>query len=281
MKSILILSIQHTGTFFASKTLAAAYPDSHLRIGSLYEKHNTMGHERYVQEGAIELSDFHPKVDVVPGDFNENMIIPVCPKNDLVDKDVVIGHEHFHKAGSWILKALQRAPAGCPIVIPVRDPLLSLHSKIWREVEQHNNISGLKEKPRKSRLIKWMELYKDMLSIPSEHVFHLPIDAVQSQSEDTRIKLIQDMYKYCDIPFNSSAVRAAKEWNPTNRTYKLISNEKQKTPAPRWENFKEKYLQGDLAHTKAIMDLEFNALHEDKQLIDLMKKIGYQNVLWW
>ena len=281
MKRILVLSIQHTGTFFASKTLAAAYPNSHLRIGSIYEKHRNMGHDRYVQDGAIELSDFYPPNKKVPEDYAEKMIIPVCPEGDLEGKDVVIGHEHFHKPGSWILNALKEAPSGCPIVIPVRDPLLSLHSKIWREVEQHNNVAGIKEKPRKKRLERWIEMYKDILSIPKGHVFHLPIDASHTQTEETQIQLIKDMYEYCDLPFNDSALQAAKDWNPTNRTDKLITDEKGKIPAPRWENFKERYSERDLDHTRAIMGLEFNRLHKEKKLIELMKKIGYKNVLWW
>lgn len=281
MKKILILSIQHTGTFFASKTLAAAYPDTHLRIGSLYEKHNKMGHPQHVREGAIELSDFYPSSNEVPEDYIDKTVVSVCPDKDLDGKDIVIGHEHFHKSGSWILNALKRAPAKCPIVIPVRDPILSLHSKIWREVEQHNNASGIKEKSRKNRLDKWIAMYKDVLSIPKGHAFHLPIDATQSKTEESRIQLIKDMYEYCELPFGENALQAAKEWNPTNRTHKLITNEKGKTPAPRWENFKEKYIKGDINHTRAIMGLEFDILNQEKELIELMKQVGYKDVIWW
>jgi len=281
MKKITVLSIQHTGTFFASATLAAAYPDSHLRIGSLYSKHRKLKHKRYIENGAIELSDFVEPGSVTKKTFFDRAVLSVCPPDDVKGKEIIIGHEHFHKADSWILNDLRKAPAGCPIVVPVRDPLLSLHSKIWREVEQHNNTAGLKVKHRKNRLEKWIELYKGILSIPHKHVFHLPIDAAQSQSKDTRIKLIKDMYKYCNIPFGERALGAAENWNPTNMTYKLITNEKKKTPAPRWENFKERYLQGDIKHTRAIMNLEFDTLHKDKQLIELMKKVGYQNVIWW
>lgn len=277
----LVLSIQHTGTFFASKTLAASFPQSHFRIGSLYEKHKKMGHTKYVEKGAIELSDFYPPVDEVPEDFNEKMVLPVCSKNDLEGKDIVIGHEHFHKPGSWILKALKEAPARCPIVIPVRDPLLSLHSKIWREIEQHNNKDGIKEKHRRNRLKRWIALYKDILSIPKGHVFHLPVDAVQSQTEESRIKIIKDMYEYCGLPFGYAALEQAKGWKPTNRTYNVIKKDKNKTPAACWEDFKEKYLKGDINHTKAIMGLEFEGLREDKELIELMKKVGYEDVLWW
>lgn len=281
MKKILVLSIQHTGTFFVSKTLAAAYPESHLRIGSLYAKHREMKHKRYINEGAIELSDFYPPKEEVPKNYIDKTVLSVCPKGSLDNKDIVIGHEHFHKPDSWILNALKQNPAKCPIVIPVRDPILSLHSKIWREIEQHNNPKGKKEKSRKHRLNKWVKLYKDILSIPKNNVFHLPIDAFHTETEETRVQLIKDMYDYCDLPFNKSAQTAAEEWKPTNTTYNLIKKEILKTPSPKWENFKVKYLERNIEHTKAIMDIEFEQLHKEHELIDLMKKIGYKDVLWW
>ena len=281
MKKILILSIQHTGTFFASKTLAAAYPDSHLRIGSLYDKHIKLGHQRYVTEGVTELSDFYQPTSVVGKDFVEKTVLEVCKKEDIKDKDIVIGHEHFHKADSWILKALIAAPAECPIVIPTRDPILSLHSKMWREIEHHNNKQGGKEKSRRRRLKKWIDMYKKILSIPKGHVFLLPIDAEQSKSEGTRIQLIKDMYRYCDVEFNNTAFKEAQAWSPTNTTDILIRKEHEKIPSPRWENFKERYLAGDIAHTKAIMGMEFEELNKEEKLKELMKKAGYKNVLWW
>ena len=281
MKKILILSIQHTGTFFTSKMLAAAYPNSHLRIGSIYAKHRELEHKRYVKNGAIELSDFHPPVDKVPEDYIDKMVLSICSEKELENKDIVIGHEHFHKPNSWILNALKRAPAKCPIVIPVRDPILSLHSKIWREVEQHNNKTGAKEKSRTKRLEKWIALYKDILSIPKGNVFHFPIDAYHSKTEETRIELIKNMYEYCNLPFSDYVLEEAKKWNPANRTYNLVKSEKNITPSNKWENFKEKYEKRDLDYVKSVMGIEFDKLNKEHKLIELMKKVGYENVLWW
>ena len=281
MKKVLVLSIQHTGTFFTSRTIAASYPNSHLRVGSLYEKHRNMNHERYVEKGPIELSDFYPPSKFVPKDYIDKTVIPVCTPEELKDKDLVIGHEHFHKPDSWILRALKGKPAECPIVIPVRDPILSLHSKIWREIEQHNNPAGKKEKARRKRLERWIALYKDILNIPNKNVFHFPIDAFSSQSEETRIQQVKDLYEYCGLTFNENALQAAQEWIPANKTYRLIEVEKKKKPSNRWENFKQKYAQRDVKHARDIMGLEFEALHKEKHLIELMKRVGYKDVLWW
>jgi hypothetical protein len=281
MKRVLILSIQHTGTFFASSTIASAYPNSHLRIGSLYDKHRKLNHKRFVENGAIELSDFCKPSDVVDGSMFEQTVSTVCTPEDVAGKEIVIGHEHFHKADSWILKALHKAPAQIPIVVPVRDPILSLHSKIWREVEQHNNAGGTREKPRMNRLKKWIAMYKDILSIPEGHVFKLPIDAEQSKTEESRIKLIKDLCAYCNVPFNESCLEKTLKWKPENRTYKVIEKEKKKTPHQKWENFKERYNKGDLNYVKKVMDIEFQALNRDNKLKDLMKEVGYKDVLWW
>ena len=281
MKKILILSIQHTGTFFASKTLAAAYPNSHLRIGSIYAKHRELEHKRYVKNGAIELSDFHPPMEKVLKNYIDKTVLSICSEEELKNKDIVIGHEHFHKSDSWILNALKRFPAECSIVIPVRDPILSLHSKIWREVEQHNNKAGAKEKSRTKRLEKWIALYKDILSIPKGNVFHFPIDAYHSKTEETRIELIKNMYEYCNLPFSDYVLEEAKKWNPANRTYNLVKSEKNITPSNKWENFKEKYEKRDLDYVKSVMGIEFDKLNKEHKLIELMKKVGYENVLWW
>jgi hypothetical protein len=280
MKKIVVLSIQHTGTFFASATLAAAYPDNHLRIGSLYEKHNNLEHERHVASGPIELSDFVKPGNIVDETFFDQAVMEVCTPDDIANKEIIIGHEHYHKPGSWLIDALKRAPAKTPIVTPLRDPILSLHSKIWREIEQHNNVTGLKEKARTNRLKRWIDLYYDIFSIPDGHIFKLPIDAEQSKTEETRVQLIKEMYEYCNVPFNDHGLAAAKAWKQANSTYKLVKNF-DKTPKPRWEAFKKRYLAGDLEHTKKIMGLEFEVLNKEEELKRLMEKAGYRNLLWW
>jgi len=282
MKKIFVLSIQHTGTYFASATIAAAYDKKHqLRIGSLWDKHKKLKHTRFVDTGPIEISDFTKPAETVNDSWFDQAVTSVCTPEDLANKKIIVGHEHHHKAKSWLIAALSKAPAKVPIIIPMRDPLLSLHSKLWREDEQHNNPNETDNKARVRRLKSWIARYIEILSIPKEHIFLLPIDAQQSKTESGRLQLIQDMYSYCKVPFNEKAEIAALAWAPANKTFNLITRLQEKVPKPQWEHFKKQYLERDIQHTKAFMSLEFDELRKQDRLKRLMEKAGYQDVLWW
>jgi hypothetical protein len=279
---IFVWSIQHTGTFFASHTIASAYPGKQqLRIGSLYEKHQKLGHKRYVKTGPIELSDFIKPSERIEEDWTDQAITSVCTPEQLAGKKIIIGHEHHHKAKSWMIESVTKYKPAVPIIVPMRDPLLSLHSKLWRANEEHHNKSWDSAGTRTNRLKSWVERYTELLLIPKEHVFILPIDAQQSETSEGRIQLIQDMFEFCEVPFNDSALKTTNKWAPQNRTHNLISRRNEKGPKPRWEKFKEQYLAKNIPHTKKFMQLEFDLLHKEKRLKELMQKVGYRDLLWW
>lgn len=282
MKKIFVLSIQHTGTFFASYMISSAYPiKSQLRIGSIYEQHQKLGHQRITETNPIELSDFIKPSRQVTESWFDQAVTTVLTPSQIHGKEIIVGHEHHHKAKSWLIKSLHDFPAQTPIIIPVRDPLLSLHSKLWREDEQHNNPKGASKELRANRLNSWIARYKEILSIPKGNVFIFPIDAEQSKTEEGRLQLVEEMFKYCDVPFNDSAQDAAKTWIPDNKTAELIKRTKGIIPKPKWENFKERYNNGDRQHTRKFMAFEFDRLNKEEELKELMKQAGYKNVLWW
>lgn len=279
---IFVWSIQHTGTFFASHTIASAYPnEQQLRIGSLYEKHKKLKHTRYVTAGPIELSDFIKPSKQIEEDWADQAITCVCTPEDLAGKKIIVGHEHHHKAKSWMVKSVTDFKPKVPIIVPMRDPLLSLHSKLWRADEEHHNKGWDRAAARANRLKGWVDRYIELLSVPKGHIFLLPIDATQSQTEQGRLGLIKDLFQFCNVPFNERAIDNAKSWAPQNRTFKLISRRKGPEPKPRWEKFKERYAARDKAHTRKFMGLEFDLLQKEERLKELMKKAGYNDVLWW
>ena len=282
MKKVFILSIQHTGTYFASATISAAYPlEKQLRVGSLWERHRQRGHKRFVDTSPIELSDFTKPEQTIDSSWFDQAVTSVCTPEELAGKNIIVGHEHHHKAQSWLIKAIANAPPKIPIIIPMRDPLLSLHSKLWREDEQHNNPNEMDDESRIRRLSGWIERYIEILSIPQNHAFILPIDASQSKSKNGRLKLIQDMYCYCGVPFNDSARDATLAWEPDNKTADLIARVKADGPHPHWEHFKQRYALGDVVSTRAFMALEFDELNKQTKLKELLQKVGYRKMLWW
>ena len=282
MHKIFIWSIQHTGTFFASHTIASAYSGSkQLRIGSIYERHQKLKHKRFTETGPIELSDFVKPTSEITADWFDEAITTVCTPEELAGKRIIVGHEHHHKAESWMVRAVTNIKPGTRIIVPMRDPILSLHSKIWRAKEQHHASNWSADKVRANRLEGWVKRYIELLSIPEGHVFILPIDAEQSKDSDSRIKLVKQMFEFCDVPFNGPAQDNAKSWEPENRTHSLIARTQKSAPSPKWEVFKERYLTGDVNHTKRLMGLEFNLLRKQDKLKRLMENVGYKDVLWW
>lgn len=282
MHKIFVWSIQHTGTFFASHTISAAYPGKRqLRIGSIYERHKNLGHKRFTETGPIELSDFVEPTDKVKEDWFDQAITTVCTPEELAGKRIIVGHEHHHKANSWMIQSVTKFRPGLPIIVPMRDPILSLHSKLWRAKEQHHNEDWNKKGTRETRLKDWIRRYIEFLSVPEGHIFILPIDAEQSKEESSRVKIIKELYSHCGVPFNDLALEAILKWAPENRTHELITKTQDEAPSPRWERFKERYLAGDIEHTKKLMRFEFEELHKRDDLKRLMEKIGYKDVLWW
>jgi hypothetical protein len=282
MHKIFIWSIQHTGTYFASYSIASAFPtNQQLRIGSLYERHQKLGHKRFTMTGPIELSDFTKPSKHVISSWIDQAVTTVCTPEELHNKRILVGHEHHHKARSWLIKSITAFKPDVKIIVPMRDPLLSLHSKLWRAREQHHNANWDKIGVRTTRANSWIERYIELLSIPKGHVFILPIDAEQSKSGDSRIELIQQAYEHCKVPFNDLAREAVKNWPTHNRTFDLIKKTQKNPPRPQWENFKKQYLAGDVEHTKAFMELEFEMLHKEDKLKKLMENVGYRDLLWW
>ena len=126
-----------------------------------------------------------------------------------------------------------------------------------------------------------MLLLTTFIACKNEEKKEMNSNAEQSKTEETRLQLIKDMYNFCDVPFNDFAKKAAEEWKPANKTFRLIKETCKKDPEPRWENFKEEYLNRNIEHTKKFMDIEIEALNKEEDLKRLMKKVGYKNVLWW
>jgi len=282
MKKVFVYSIQHTGTFFASSMLAAGFhTEEAFRIGSLWEKHKKLNHRRYVKTKPIELSDFTKPSEKICTEWFSEGVLSACKEEQLAGKKIVIAHEHHHKPSSWFIKSLIEKKPEVKIVIPIRDPLLSLHSKLWREDEEHNNPNEMDNVSRQKRLKTWIQKYTEMLSVPKKHAFLLPIDAEQSKTKNGRIKLIKHLYDFCGLNFNEKAKKKTLEWEPQNRTYQLIEKKRNSSPKPQWENFKRKYLAGDIEHTRSFMSLEFDELCRQDKLKKLMKQVGYKNLLWW
>lgn len=281
MKKVFIWSVPHTGTFFCSKTISYSHPNSHYREGSIGERLKNRGFKDKHKIKHFDMSNYCQKVSVITEEWYNHHILHSFDEEEYADKDLVIAHFHFMESNSWMIKSITENKPEVSIIVPMRDPILSLHSFMWRGIEFYGNNESTATEPRKRRCIEWIERYKKLLFIPKSHVFVLPIDNQDAQDEEKRIEKIKELATFCDVSFTKEMNQAAIDWEPENNTKRLIEVEAEKTPAPRWENFKEKYHEGDLKHTKAIMGPEYEILNSDKELQKMLYDIGYRDLLWW
>lgn len=294
MKKVFVWTIQHTGTFFASGMLTAGTSkDRFIRgFGSLEARHAQLGHKRYTVGTPNDFADYCPTGgNGLTEEWFDQYILDLVGydhppaesglgKLSLDNIDLFVAHEHHHRVGTHLLDSmLHHKPVGMYVVLPMRDPLLSLHSKRWRESEVYK--SGKKSwRWRENLTRRWMQLYEDFLTIPNDHAFILPIDSVASQKEASRLKLVGDLYDFCGLDFNAKAQKATKRWKPKNSTHKLVTN-KYGHSDQRWQIFKNEYAVGNLRHVRKVMDVEIDLLKQNKKLINLLKDVGYKDLLWW
>ena len=288
MKRALIWSVQHTGTFFCSFLIASSAPrDRQLHFGSLYQRHIDMGHKRYDISAPFDFSDYAPVKDKITTEWFDQYITSLVSgpkpeqdadlsKVDLDKVDILVAHDHHHKVGSRLIESVRQDKPEVPFIVPMRDPLLALHSKMWREVEIYNNPD--RDVKRIQRATRCVDLYVDLLSVPEGHLFYLPMDT--ERTEEGRIKLAKKAHAFAGIEFNARAEKWAKRWRAKNTTGKLVRN-RGKEPDVRWEKLKEDYLAGDMEFIETEMKIELDYLREQSELKELLQKVGYKELPWW
>jgi hypothetical protein len=295
VKKVLVWSIQHTSTFFAIHAITSGFKEGeHVsRFGSLYQRHIDLGHERFFKHGQYDLSDWCPTDELgVSEEWFDKYILSLAkvktapPKEEDKHKvdwskvKVFTSHDHHHKANTHLIKAIHSEKPGFSIVVPMRDPMLSLHSKIWREIEIHNNNAGSSSKQRLHRVSAWVTRYKELLRIPNKHRFILSVDNEQSKTINGRVKVIKKLHNFIGIPFNDRVKQFAEGWGIANSTQQLVKRKK-KHDSNKWVNFKRQYIDGNINVIVNEMELEFDYLNKDEELKQLMKQFGYKELPWF
>lgn len=290
MYRCLIWSIQHTGTFFCSFLIASSVPrENQLHFGSLYQRHIDMGHKRHDISAPFDFSDYAPVRDKITVEWFDQYITSLRhgPKPeqdadlsavDLEKIDILVAHDHHHKVGSQLIENVRRNKPEVPFIVPMRDPLLSLHSKMWREAEIYDKPD--KDSKRMQRAMRCVDLYVDLLSVPDGHLFYLPMDTDRTNTEEGKIQLAREAHEFAGIEFTDRARKFACKWKAKNTTKKLVKN-KGREPDARWGELKKNYLAGNIDPVKKAMKIEFEYLHEQDELKELLQKVGYKELPWW
>lgn len=177
MRIHLVVSVQHTGTWFLIHFL-----------------------KRHVMTRAVVLFE-----DLYPGDDTSREPLPL--DRQAPDRDVIV-HMHVNRQDDVDglprrYEALQRAIGRREhrILVPLRDPLRSVITREAREPGQSHSylVLGFEWLAR----IRW--------EVP---VFHVPIDLPPDRRD--RRELLEGVLDHCGLPSQPYVERVAKEWRPEN-----------------------------------------------------------------
>ncbi len=251
MKSILVYSIHHTGTWFTIDFLASIYPEDRVKkraFGEFYSE----PHRRTLHN---------------------------LPTLDIPDHDMCVMQAHRRGSGATMSKSLKQHKPCIPVVIPMRDPLLSLCTRIWRRPKGFEEYLKLSKKSRQQYTLDHMAKFSDILKIPEENRFLFPIDI-----QELRPSLYSGLFDYCGLTKTQDSDKYFESWAPVNVTTKEWFQE--------WKNkgrvankvsdiIKQSILAGSSEVVKDILDVEFNFIYKMDGFKKRLANIGYSDLVWW
>lgn len=257
-ETIIIYSALHTGTWFTSSLLQHAAFTTHVESDQWFSL--TFNH-------TIEnlLDSQYLSIEKTRDTIIENNR---CPK----DVGTVILQAH-QRSDSKMYQSLCKDKPEVLVVVPIRDPLLSLHSRIWRECEDIKNVNKDGREVREERIIDQLNSIERILSIPKENVCFFPIDI------NNRIESANNVISYCGFSHNKAKDYIAK-WEHVNTTqYKVTSQQ------TRFENIKNAIKFNNTSIVRKHMSIELKIIKEwnNKHTVvkDKLTELGYKDLLWW
>ena len=253
MKPILVYSIHHTGTWFAIDFIKAAFHKDQIET--------MMWGEVYSKEHRLQLSN-----------------LPEISSTDRYGKCILYAHKNNTNT-KGITHSLTVGEPNIPVIIPMRDPLLSLCTKIWRRVGGLEAYLKETNTKRFEFTKQHIDKFKEVLVIPKSNRFLLPIDVTAKRN-----KLYNELYEYCNLEKTRASNQFRKQWKPVNNTtrtwfkqWKKLGKTDNKTS----RNIKKEILAGYTKTVKGILGIEFNFMTQQNDLKEYLKELGYSNLTWW
>ena len=119
----------------------------------------------------------------------------------------------------------------------------------------------------------------NLLRMPKDKLFLFSIDLpVNKNNPKKRMTQCEEVFKWCDLVFNSRTKTFINEWNAANvtRNTRIFSSIKEKHTF-----IKRSIIAGDTSVVEKHLDVEFEYLKRQKELKKLLYKLGYRDLLWW
>jgi hypothetical protein len=261
LHTTIVYSAYHTGTWFNVNLL-----------GTSKEGKSKLGRSdkwsRKYTGVVLESNKFQTKQEL------ENLL-EKAPQKFFSMNLLILQAHHVCGRHSPLLGSLQKNTLKIPIVIPVRDPLLSLNSLLWRKLQTKKKFIKFK-RARLDLVEKHIKEIKDLVSLKSNAVIFSPIDLNLHNNKQHAYKIL----KHMKLTPSSKTNSFIEKWQPINTTPYYLSNQKKE-----YDNFfvdmKQTILNKDIKKATKFYQIELEKLNKDKKLIQIYKAFGYKNLLWF
>jgi hypothetical protein len=233
-----------------------------------------------------ELKD-HPSLVAGIDEWIQQAVLPsLRRKTALKHMDIAAVSFHNGSANEMFCQALEQDPnPTARVIIPMRDPLLSVLSELrrgsglWRWKD--GSFTSLKasgtlaerlenHKHRRHNIIDRISRFKQLLSF-KDRCCIFPIDTPDLADASYRMQQCRDALNSCGLQAGSALDRFVANWQPIAATKAHIDGNSIKTAI----------IENDTETVKETLSVEFEHLHKDDILKKQLEDVGYQDLLWF
>lgn len=285
MKTILVYTVPHTGTWFTIRLLTSTMAgQQHASFGD-----NATQRRRWLQDrdglvrNCIETGYSPEEAPALTASWAERDVVPYVEPFMKDGKWLVL---QAHRRGMidipfktwpWLLESIWRHEPEFPVVVPVRDPLLGVLS--W--FQRHYGWRAYRYFPaaRTQSIVQdYMRSIYDLYLLP--HSLQFPVDGPAG----ARMHHVFRLLKFCDLPPATKTLGYVRDWkivNPAERDDGTIrAGIEDGGPfaiVKRWiRERKDDWVE------RIIPDLlEGVRLWRKGPIETLMRRLGYRDLIWW
>lgn len=284
MKKAIVYSALHTGTWFTCNILTEAT-----------KEHADYRSDRWVNKGAAiatEKDPENPDQDNViekamkSGNIREfdSLLIKQKAKGltikDEIEAFILQAH---NRSNSPFYNYIDKFKPEISVVIPFRDPFLSINTRIWRELGSMELLQEEHMENRTNRVRDQIASIIRLLSIKDKHVLKYAMDI--HRTEDQKINIINKIINYAGFTPDPIAVKdIAEKWEPVNTTINGMFAQKT-TKLFKKDDFiltKNAIIDGNI---KLIEKFMLPELELTRTMLanfrPILEELGYTNLHWW
>lgn len=266
MRVFVVYSALHTGTWFTVGAIKHGRTMSHVADKFFVERYGCTI-EHYPTSKFLNLK-FQEEVIEFATEYMK------CKPSEI--KDGYVLQAHNRSQDSNLLYCIQNSKPFTPVVIPMRDPLLSINTRIWRECRTVDTFR-LKDEGYRMRLAKdqIMSIKNLLLRVPRRNVCVIPVDLC-AEDKDRRRSSIESLWKHCDLDIPDDADRFIQSWGLANDTV-FWHTQREDTYADNdfFEEMKSRIMSNDVKFVESNYRIEIAALRDEGDLRQSLVDLGY------